>query len=152
MVVAALAIPASGAAAVGFATPATAGPTVTTTCTSLKGTLTGNVTVSKCKGGTTGGATKPTLGTTLATGGTIIWKDGNTTTIAAPTLTSVSAKKCAGYKVGGTVAALSVSATVTAQTGVGDSPIPGTAKGTVCENSPKAGDVSLPKGGKFTIN
>ncbi|HXW33944.1 MAG TPA: hypothetical protein VEJ87_05145 [Acidimicrobiales bacterium] len=133
LAVVALAIPVS-VATVGLS--GTAGAvTVTTKCTSISGPASGNITISGCTGGTTGGSSMPFAASSLATGGTITWIDGNTTTVGAATLTSPAklVKKCVKlYGTGSTE--FSAKGKVTAQTGVGDSPIPGKYSGEVCED------------------
>jgi hypothetical protein len=71
--------------------------------------------------------------TALATGGTITWVSGGSTTIGAPTLTTTSATKCPGYVKGAASnpTAESFTATVTADSGDGLK-LPGEAKGAVC--------------------
>jgi hypothetical protein len=102
-------------------------------CTTLSGNASSTVTVSGCTGGNTGGSSKPINATALATGGTITWVSGSTTTIAAPALTSISAKKCPGYVKNGASepSADSFTANVTADTGDGVL-LPSTAIGQVC--------------------
>jgi hypothetical protein len=103
MLVAAVAIPASGAFVAlsgGQAWAKTKGPNGKVTCTTITGSVTSTITVSGCTdsgSAVTGASTKPIEATSLATGGTITWIDGNTTTIAAPGTSSTSAKKCPGY-------------------------------------------------------
>jgi hypothetical protein len=96
--------------------------------------------VSGCKGGSTGGSSEPVATTSLASGGTITWVNGNTTTFSAPKLTSsktLTAKCVAKYGAG--TSEDYAKATVTAQSGTGDSPIPGVFKAWVCIDS--AGNV-----------
>jgi hypothetical protein len=105
-------------------------------CTTIDGTI-ATITVSGCTGGFTGGNSTAMDGTTLATGGTIDWVSGSNTTIAAPTLKTVAAKKCPGYTkpAKGTTppepTAESFSAVVTADSGDGLA-LPGKATGEVC--------------------
>jgi hypothetical protein len=129
---AALAIPFSAVAA-GATFAGTAGAATTITCTTITGTVTGGITVSGCTGGVTGGSSVLLPTSALALGGTITWTSGSTTTIAAPTLTSTSAKKCPGYVKKGTSnpSAEKFSAVVTGDTGDGIK-VPGTSKGAVC--------------------
>jgi hypothetical protein len=102
-------------------------------CTTISGTVSGTITVSGCTGGDTGGSSVPVAATTLATGGTIHWVSGGSTTIGAPTLTSTSAKKCPGYVKNAATepSAEDFSAAVSSDTGDGLK-LPGTAKGAVC--------------------
>ena len=63
------------------------------TCKKFSGTISGTVTASGCNGNT-GGGSQTIAATALATGGTVQWSNGKTTTIGAPTLGSVTNKKC----------------------------------------------------------
>lgn len=81
------------------------------TCKTFSGSVSGTVTMSQCNGNT-GGSSQGLNATALATGGTINWSNGTSTTVGSPTLGSVSNKKC---KASGDVAE-SVSMTVTADT------------------------------------
>jgi hypothetical protein len=108
-----------------------------TTCSSLSGTVSAIV-ISGCvdaSGANTGGGTPPFSGSVLASGGTVTWNSGFTSTSTAPTLTSTSSKKCPGYVKGGAnnPTADKVSATVSAST-VGFK-VPGLFKGAVCISS-----------------
>ena len=78
------------------------------TCKSFSGTVGGGITAGGCNGNT-GGGSQPLTAAALASGGTVKWLSGKTTTIAAPTLGTVKNKKCSGT-------AESVSAAVTADT------------------------------------
>jgi hypothetical protein len=129
---AALTIPISAVAATATL-GGTAFAAVTITCTTLTGTASTTITVSGCTGGNTGGSSVPLPATALALGGTISWTSGSTTTIAAPTLTATSAKKCPGYVKGSTTnpTAEKFSAVVTADHGDGIK-VPGKSKGAVC--------------------
>jgi len=131
--VAALAVPAS-VATVGLSAPAWAAGSIT--CTTISGTASTTVTVSGCTGGVTGGSSVPAPATSLATGGTIHWVSGSTTTTNAPTLVATSAKKCPGYVKGGSSnpTADKFSSTVTADTGDGIK-VPGKSSGAVCISS-----------------
>ena len=132
LLAAALSIPLTGASLVAVTTPAFAAASKIT-CTTLTGNVSSTVTVSGCTGGNTGGSSEPIDSSTLATGGTIDWVSGSTTTIGAPTLKSTSAKKCPGYVKGASSepSADKISATVTADTGDGLK-VPGKATGAVC--------------------
>jgi hypothetical protein len=129
----------------GFAfsgSPAFAGG-VTISCTTITGNASSTIVASNCTGGNTGGSSQPINGTALATGGTITWVSGSTTTIAAPKLKSTSAKKC---PVAGSTAD-KVSGKVTGDTGDGIK-IPGKVKGAVCIDP--SGNVTALKPFKLT--
>jgi hypothetical protein len=134
LLAAALAIPVSGASVMALSTQAGAATKIV--CTTITGSATSTITVSGCTGGKTGGSSKPVNTVTLASGGTIDWVSGSTTTIGKPTLTSTSATKCPGYvkKGSNNPSAEKFTATVTADTGDGIK-VPGTAKGAVCISS-----------------
>jgi len=134
LLAAALAIPVSGASVMALGTQAGAATSIV--CTTITGSATSTITVSGCSGGNTGGSSKPVNATTLASGGTINWVSGSSTTISAPTLTSTSAKKCPGYVKGGSnnPSADKFTAKVTADSGDGIK-VPGSAKGAVCISS-----------------
>jgi hypothetical protein len=131
LIAAAVVLPVTGLT-LGIAGTASAG-TGKIVCTTVAGNASSTVTVSGCTGGNTGGSSQPISATTLASGGTIDWVSGSTTTISAPVLTSVSAKKCPGYVKGGSSnpAAESFTANVTGDTGDGML-LPATATGEVC--------------------
>jgi hypothetical protein len=137
MLAAALAVAVSGATVIGLTGPASAGapkpPKVTIVCTTITGTASGTITVSGCTGGDTGGSSNPLPAAALATGGTITWVSGATTTFGAPALVSTSAKKCPGYSKTATTnpTADKFSNTVTGGSG-SDMPVSGTGKGAVC--------------------
>ncbi len=103
------------------------------TCTAASGNISGNLTVSDCTGGNTGGGSSSFVALDLATGGTIPWLSGGSTTIGVPTTAATSAKSCPGYVKDGpsNPSAESFTATVTADTGDGLK-LPGSAKGAVC--------------------
>jgi hypothetical protein len=134
LLVAALAIPVTGASAVAMSSEA--GAAVAITCTTITGTVTGTIVVSGCTGGNTGGSSTATATSTLATGGTIHWVSGSSTTIGSPTLTATSAKKCPGYVKNGSSnpTADKFASNVTADTGDGIK-VPGKGKGAVCISS-----------------
>ncbi len=100
-------------------------------CTTISGSAT--LTVSGCTGGNTGGGSQPLSAATLATGGTIHWLSGGSTTIGAPALVATSATHCPGYVKGAASnpTAEKFTAAVTADTGDGLK-LPGSAKGAVC--------------------
>lgn len=94
------------------------------------------ITLSSCKGGSAGGSSKPVATSSLASGGTFTWVNGNTTTFNTPKLKSskmLTAKCVAKY--GSGASEESATGTVTAQSGTGDSPIPGVFKAKVCIDS-----------------
>jgi hypothetical protein len=105
-------------------------------CSTLSGNAASTITVSGCTGGDTGGGSSPLPATALATGGTITWLSGGSTTIGAPVLASTSSKKCPGYVKGapGNPTAEKFTAAVTSDTGDGLK-LPGTIKGAVCIGS-----------------
>jgi hypothetical protein len=124
---AALAIPISGVV-VGFSSPAFAGKKVTITCKSLSGTETAAV-LSECTGGNTGGSSGAL---NLASGGTIDWVSGSTTTVGTPSAAFPSSKKCIKMYGAGSEA-VAVKAAVSGDTGDGIK-VPGTISGSVCIN------------------
>lgn len=137
MAIAAMLIPVSAIAVVGISGTAGAA-TGHIECTTIAGNISSTIVVSGCTGGNTGGSSTAFNAIDLATGGTIPWSSGSTTTIAAPTLTSVSATKCPGYvrPVRGQTpppepSAESFSAAVTGDTGDGVL-LPGVGVGSVC--------------------
>ncbi len=70
----------------------------TISCTNVDGSVVSNaIVVSGCTGGDTGGGSNTLPALALATGGTIQWSSGSTTTISAPTLTTSVGKTCPGY-------------------------------------------------------
>ena len=120
-----------GVSSSAFASKAHKTAKVTIKCSGLSGTLTGTTTLTGCKGGNTGGSST-SLGAKLASGGTITWTSGATTTVGTPTLATLSTSKCPvidGLKAS---SANKVTATVTAENGVGNLPIPGTFTGAAC--------------------
>ena len=111
----------------------TAGAAGKMTCTTITGNVSTTIVVSGCTGGNTGGSSEPLAATALAAGGTVTWVSGSTTTIAAPSLTAVSPKKCPGYvkDASSNPGAESFTTVVTGDTGDGML-IPGAATGEVC--------------------
>ncbi len=135
LIVAALTIPFSAAATLAFGGVAGA-HTVKTTCTTITGTVSGTITLSGCTGGSTGGSSQPVATSSLASGGTITWVNSNTTTFSAPTLkSSKTLTKTCVKKYGSGSSEESAKGTITAQSGTGDSPIPGVFKAEVCIDS-----------------
>jgi hypothetical protein len=103
------------------------------TCTAVAGNDASTVTISGCSGGDTGGGSQPLNATTLATGGTITWLSGGSTTISAPVLASTSASKCPGYVKGAATNPIAEKFTATVTSDSGDGlKLPGAAKGEVC--------------------
>jgi hypothetical protein len=145
MLAAALAIPLSGVtlALGGGQAWASKGPNGKMTCTSVTGTASGNITVSGCTdtGSATATASDPLPATQLASGGTVTWTNGKTTTVGAPAITSTSAKHCSGYVKstkkapysGPEPSADKFSGSVTADTS--GLKVPGKIKGAVCISS-----------------
>src|SRR5262249_6567213 len=105
------------------------------------GTITGSITVSGCSGtANTGTQTQPIPTASLASGGTITWASGKTTTISAATIVATNAKKCPGYvkppkgqTSSSNPTADKVSGTVNADTS--GLKVPGKYKGAVCISS-----------------
>ena len=140
LLAAAVAIPASALslALAGGTASAASGPKGKTVCTSITGSASGDVTIIGCadvNGATTGGGSQPLPATALATGGTVTWLSGDTTTFAAPALAATSAKKCPGYVKGGgsNPSADKFAGAVTASTA--GFKVPGKYKGAVCISS-----------------
>ncbi len=134
LLAAALSIPVTGASLALAGGTAVAG--VKIVCTNVNGTVSGTITISGCTGGVTGGSSTATPTSTLATGGTIHWVSGSTTTFGAPTLVSKAGKKCPGYVKGASSnpSLDKFSGAVTADTGDGLK-VPGKYSGTVCVSS-----------------
>ncbi len=135
MIISAMLIPVAGLT-LGLSGTAGAG-SLKITCTTLTGNVSGNLTISGCTGGNTGGSSEPFLALSLESGGTTHWVSGSTTTVSAPVTTPISPKKCPGYvkPPKGTTppepSALSVMSTVTADTGDGML-LPATGTAEVC--------------------
>jgi hypothetical protein len=125
LLAAALTIPVSGASLALGSGQAWAGTKIV--CTTISGNASTQLVISGCSSGHTGGASVPLAGAALASGGTIHWVSGGSTTIAAPVLTATSAKKC---PVAGSTAD-KLTAAVTADAGDGIK-VPGVVKGAVC--------------------
>jgi hypothetical protein len=112
---AALSIPAS-VASVGLVSSGSAFAATGITCKGLAGTITGNITISKCT--PSGGAKYATASapaSSLATGGKITWKSSGATTTVSLTVTSPGKGKCAAgsteYDATGKVTAASTKGT-----------------------------------------
>jgi hypothetical protein len=131
------------ALALGFSGPASATqPAVLKIkCTGLSGNISSTVTLSGCSGNT-GGGSQPIVATALATGGTITWLNGKTTTIAAPTLSTGT--NCPS----GTPTDEKAKAKVTADT-TGSATVGSKAKIEVCIST--TGAITLPPGKKAKI-
>ena len=133
MLGAALALAAGLALVSGGQAGAATGPKGKVVCTTITGTVSGTITVSGCSGtANTGTQTQPIPTASLASGGTITWQSGKTTTISAATIVSKNAKKCPGYVKGASSnpSADKFSGTVTADTS--GMKVPGKYKGAVC--------------------
>jgi hypothetical protein len=131
LTVAAMLIPAAGLT---LGISGTAGAaTGKITCATFTGNASSTLVISGCTGGNTGGSSQPLSAVSLATGGTVTWVSGSTTTSGAPTLTTVAATHCPGYVKGATSnpSADSFTGSVTGDTGDGML-IPGTEAGEVC--------------------
>lgn len=148
LLAAALAIPASGLSLALASGPASAasGPKGKTTCSSITGTATGDITISGCvdsNGASTGGASEPVTAAELSAGGTVSFVSGTNAMFSAATLTATSAKHCPGYVKGAATnpTAEKFSGTVTASTA--GFKIPGKYSGEVCISSSLA--ITAPK-------
>jgi hypothetical protein len=147
LLAAAVAIPVSGVSlALSSGVAGAAGPKGKTVCTSVSGTASTTVTISGCtdsNGANTGGGSQPISTPSLATGGTVTWLSGHTSTFGAATLVSTSAKHCPGYVKGASSnpTADKFSGVVTADNA--GFKIPGKFKGEVCISS--SGVISAPK-------
>jgi len=134
LLTAVLALSVSGVVTATFSAPASA-KAAKITCTTISGSVSSGINITGCTGGNTGGGALKQNAALLENGGTIKWESGSTTTLAKPTLTTVSAKKCPGYVKGGTtIVADKASVVVTADTGDGLA-IPGVAAGVLCVNN-----------------
>lgn len=129
---------------VGLSAPASATQAAVTLkikCTGLSGNITGTVTLSGCNGNT-GGGSQPLTATSLATGGTITWLNGKTTTIASPSLSTGTA--CPAGTPTDEIAKAKVTADTTHSVTVGSN-----AKIEVCISN--SGAITLPPGKKAKI-
>ncbi len=141
----ALALPIGGAI-VFSASPASAA-VKTITCTKAKGNAdtTMKIQLKGCNGNT-GGKSKKLSITLLASGGTVPWTNGKTTTFGSPTLGSgTDCSPTAGA--GGDE---TFTGQVTADTTKSAKPIPGNYSGEVCIDA--NGNFSFPPGSPLTIN
>ncbi len=137
----ATALPIGGAIAL-TGSPAGAS-TVTIKCGVLTGTETGTTQLSSCNAN--GGSTKAAQTSTLLTGGTIKWANGDKTTFGAPTVTSVATPNCvtAGSSEDSVKGAVTKDKDHTVA-------VPGKYKGDVCIDP--SGNLSLAIGTKFKVS
>ena len=112
------------------------GPNGKTTCTNISGNINTTITISGCTdtgSANTGGSSQPIAGTGLATGGSVTWHSGKSTTFGAAQTKLAPGKKCPGYVKGGannpTQATFKGSVTAPDTAGF---KIPGKFKGVVC--------------------
>jgi hypothetical protein len=110
-------------------------------CSGLTGNISSTVTLSGCNGNS-GGGSQPLNATSLATGGTITWLNGKTTTIGVPALSTGTA--CPTGTPTDEIAKAKVTADTTGSVTVGS-----TAKIEVCIAS--SGAITLPPGKKAKI-
>ncbi len=138
LLAAALSIPLAGASlALSSGTAgASSGPKGKTVCSTLSGTITGNITISGCvdaNGANTGGGTT-LVATSLATGGTVTWNSGFTSHFQVPVLTATSAKHCPGYVKGAMTEPTADKVTGVVDMSTAGFKIPGKFTGEVCIN------------------
>ena len=143
----ALSIPAS-VATIGVVQAGTAAAASSITCTSLKGTVTGTITIGKCTpSGGKGYKSASGSSAALATGGTITWSSSGATTTISLTVTSPGQGGCGkGYvefDASGSVTAASTSGT--GIPAVGDA-----TSARACVNTAK-NKITLVKGTSFTL-
>ena len=140
---AAVAIPLGGAVA--FSAGNAGASFVGIKCSTMSGNVNNTINVTGCNGNT-GGSTTLTAAT-LASGGTIIWANSDTTTIAAPAVNQVTTGvTCLVNK---NVSEYSAKGMVTADT-TGSAPVPGNYKIFFCLNS-KTGAITNTPGKKIKI-
>ena len=139
-IAATISIPAS------VATLASAGPAFASssvTCTSLKGSDTGTVTIGKCSpSGGKGYKTASGTAATLATGGNITWKNSKATTTVGDTSTSSPGQ--GGCKKGSTEYDFTGKVTAASTSGVGIPAVGDTVSARACVTA--KGGLSLVKG------
>jgi hypothetical protein len=133
-------VPIAGVSALA-ASPAGA-TTKTISCTAMSGNVGTKIQLKGCNGNT-GGKSKKTAVGTLATGGTIKWANGKTTTFGPSTLGAGT--NCPAGDTDETA-----TGAVTADTTKSAKPIPGVFSGEVCIDG--SGNLSLPAGHPFTAN
>lgn len=115
-------------------------------CGKLTGTISTTVTLSKCSGNT-GGASKPMPAASLASGGTISWVNGKSTTVTLKVSTTEhDTTETLGCPTGTTE--YEAKGKVTADT-TGSAPVGGVAKAEVCATS--TGSLSLEPGSKALL-
>jgi hypothetical protein len=101
------------------------------TCTRLKGSITTSITLSGCSGNT-GGSSTPLDSAVLATGGTITWVNGKTTTVTM-TVGHTETDPTETRSCPATSSEFESRGTVTADT-TGSAPVGGVAKSEECYN------------------
>jgi hypothetical protein len=143
----ALSIPAS-VAAVGVVSSAPAFASSSISCTSLKGTISGSITIGKCTpSGGKGYKTASAPAASLASGGTITWKKSGATTTLSLAATSPGQGGCKKgyleYDATGSVTAAST-------TGVGIPAVGDTTSARACVDATN-GKIALVKGTSFTL-
>jgi hypothetical protein len=137
-------VPIAGVSALS-AGPASAAKTKTITCTKGSGNINTKIQLTGCNGNT-GTKTMKLSALLLASGGTVTWANGKTTSFGQPTLgtgTHCTAKSS-------TAGDETATGPVTADTTKSAKPIPGVFSGEVCLTT--AGKFSLPAGHPFTTN
>jgi hypothetical protein len=143
----ALSIPAS-VAGVGLVSSGSAFAASSITCSSLKGTISGNITIGKClPSGGKGYKSASALATSLATGGTLTWSNSGATTTVTLATTSPGQGSCkkgnVEFDATGTVTAAST-------TGVGIPAVGDSTSARACVET-KNGKITLVKGTTFTL-
>ena len=150
----ALSIPAS-VAGVGLVSSGSAFAASGITCKSLKGTISGKITIGKCTPAPAGAAAKgyksaSALATSLATGGTLTWSSsGATTTVSLSTTTPTPAQ--GGCKKGYTEFDATGTVTAASTTGVGIPAVGDTTTARACVDLTKTGKITLVKGTAFSL-
>jgi hypothetical protein len=129
LLAAALAVPLSGVTTLALGGTAWAGTKIV--CSTITGTESGGSTISGCSGGNTGGSSLP--GLALASGATINWASGKSTTLGNVAFAIKPGKKCPGYSktAAANPSVVKFSAPVTSDTGTGIK-VPGKASGEIC--------------------
>jgi hypothetical protein len=143
----ALSIPAS-VAAVGVVSSAPAFASSSITCTSLKGTITGTVTIGKCTpSGGKGYKSASAPASSLASGGTLTWtKSGATTTVSL----SVTSPGQGGCKKGYVEEDATGSVTAASTTGAGIPAVGDATSARACADISN-GKITLVKGSTFSL-
>ena len=143
----ALSIPAS-VASVGLVSSGSAFAATKITCKGLAGTITGNITISKClPSGGTGYKSASAPASSLASGGTITWKASGATTTVSLSVTTPGKGKCA---VGSSEYDATGSVTAASTTGKGIPAVGQTTSAKTCVN-PTTGKITLVPGTSFTL-